>query len=200
MGFGEEHVSLNLDPGSWKTQILTTPGISRLIPNYKTISIIGDPSFMFILLEHYKLYFKSGLKEPACIFEETKKYRDDHDKIQEYIDTYLDHHIQINDALSLKDIWTHFKASEFYDKTNKTNQNNFKKLIELKLNITCEKRIRINGQQICSAFKNVCYKSQDKPRANELQEVGWNTSFYLNVTLFLSVKNFTLEVIFWKLS
>jgi P4 family phage/plasmid primase-like protien len=42
-------------------------------------------AFMFILLEHYKLYKKHGIKEPKAVCEATQSYRRDNDTVLDFM-------------------------------------------------------------------------------------------------------------------
>ncbi len=44
------------------------------------------PAFMFILLEHFKIYLKKGLKEPASVLNATLSYQKENDVYVEFID------------------------------------------------------------------------------------------------------------------
>ncbi len=84
-------------------------------------------AFMYILLEHYKTYKKSGLKEPKSVLLTTADYWAESNEIKSFVNEYLEKDeisgkdsngkdiIIANSYVILDDIWNKFKKSDFYD-------------------------------------------------------------------------------------
>ena len=90
-GVSEEQHQMNLENGGefddiWIPDSTVSPQypIDRELkdefqnPMYKTV-------FMSMLLRYYKRFAKEGLKEPAAVMEFTRKYRDEQDKVRQFI-------------------------------------------------------------------------------------------------------------------
>jgi phage/plasmid-associated DNA primase len=51
----------------------------------KQIPVLA-PAFLWILTNYYEIYMKEGLKNPKCVNDETKKYWDENDMYQTFVD------------------------------------------------------------------------------------------------------------------
>ena len=90
---------------------------------------------MYILLEHFKLYKKDGLKEPLIVKDATKAYQTDMDNIQPFIDEYLQKSPDETSLIKLKTIWDLYKSSNSYDKSMKMKE--LKSQLIKKLGVKC---------------------------------------------------------------
>lgn len=94
-------------------------------------------AFMYILLEHYKIYKKNGIKEPPCVLVSTNNYLNDSDKIQCFVDQYLEKDtystlnennvatILPNSYITLDEVWQLFKTSDYHSNKSKYLRKNF---------------------------------------------------------------------------
>ena len=119
-------------------------------------------AFMFILLEHYKVYKKMGIIEPEAVKLSTNNYWNNIDKLQCFVDEYLEKDPEC--FLTFDTIWHLFDLSEYRDKKIKLFRKDFKSDIERKIG-PCLDRPTFNGRRLTNHSVFLGWKQ--KPDDNE---------------------------------
>lgn len=130
-------------------------------------------AFMYILLEHYKLYLTEGLREPTDVKKATDSYHKDSDSVGSFCNEMIRKSTNPNAYLRIPEIEEAFKQSEFYDSSLK--KKDFKALVIKSLGIDWIAQKKINGKVIKSVFMGVEWIEQmedentiDESLANEV--------------------------------
>ena len=110
-------------------------------------------AFMYILLEEYKDYKKTGLVEPKMVRDATNEYHSSIDSVGTFCKEYIKKSSVSNSYIKLSEIQEQFKFSDFYDSSIKPKD--FKKLVIKSLNIEWYKQKVINKERILSVFLGV---------------------------------------------
>lgn len=107
-------------------------------------------AFMYILLQHYKVYQQTGLKEPEQVKSATLHYQQNTDTVGIFIENNMEKDSTQNAYVSLVNIWRAFQSSDEYDKN--INKNSFKALLIKKLGVECPNRVSVGGKWRSSPF------------------------------------------------
>ena len=114
---------------------------------------------LFIILSKYVDKYNDNLQMPDEVKKITKIYLNESDDLHEWINLNYEYTDKINDTIKLKDIYTIFKISDYFNNLNKKQKRefNYKWFVnKLETNITIKKFIGVdkNNVNILRKYKN----------------------------------------------
>ena len=114
---------------------------------------------LFIILSKYVDKYNDNLQMPEEVKKITKIYLNESDDLHEWINLNYEYTDKINDTIKLKDIYTIFKISDYFNNLNKKQKRefNYKWFVnKLETNITIKKFIGVdkNNVNILRKYKN----------------------------------------------
>lgn len=93
--------------------------------------------FMYILLQHYKIYQKKGIVKPHEVIEATDQYKQSADIVQDFINEHIEQTNNSKDQLTLTQAWQQFdkyQKNTIIDKSQKLLKKQFDPIFIKKIN------------------------------------------------------------------
>jgi len=122
-------------------------------------------AFMYILLQHYKIYSENGLIEPNEVLDATKSYKASVDGIMEFLEENVKLTTEPNCYVKFKDLWSRYKKSPQQEKDIKMKE--FKSMVEKKLGVKIPTQKTIDKVNVKSPIVGVEWIDADENPNNE---------------------------------
>jgi P4 family phage/plasmid primase-like protien len=140
-------------------------------PNIDDNFEIWKSGMMFILIETYKTYLKTGIIQTQQMLAEDNKYQEDTEPFSNYFNDFLEITTNsLNDGLTLSQIWNSYKKDKIYYEANVKLKDVKNYLINSK-KLNCITHTKRGKEQVNSLFRDLKWINE-KPKEEKIEIEG----------------------------